>query len=97
MRESLRCYIFITIFILGVFIYYIPKIYKEYQTTQQLQENFIRLTSESEDLKEKLKQLNDQVKNFDDLYNVEKFVRNNLDMKKKDEEIYHVIYEEDKN
>ena len=96
MKENVGFYTFIIIFILGVFLY-IPKIYQGYRTTQQLQENFNRLTLESEELSETLKQLQDQVENFDNLYHVEKFARNSLDMKKKDEEIYRVIYEEDKN
>ncbi len=85
---------FIAITILGIFLY-IPNIYKSYETLKNLKKELSSEIERAKNLTETMNSLNFQVENSDELYYVEEFVRNNLDMKKKNEIIYRVIYEEE--
>jgi cell division protein FtsL len=87
-------FVFILLVILGTFLY-IPKIYQGYRTVAQLQNELEDITLEGRELQKEKEELTIQVKELNSLYAVEKFVRNNLAMKKKNETIYRVIYEEE--
>jgi len=87
-------FVFILLVILGTFLY-IPKIYQGYRTVAQLQNKLENITLEGRELQKEKEELAIQVKELNSLYAVEKFVRNNLAMKKKNETIYRVIYEEE--
>ena len=87
-------FVFILLVILGTFLY-IPKIYQGYRTVAQLQNELEDITLEGRELQKEKEELAIQVKELNSLYAVEKFVRNNLAMKKKNETIYRVIYEEE--
>jgi cell division protein FtsB len=87
---------FIILIILGIF-FYIPRIYQGYRTLNELENKLTELTFETQELENQMKELTLQLNNSDDLYYIEKFARDNLAMKKKNETIYRIIYEEDIN
>jgi cell division protein FtsB len=94
MKKIKGTFIWILLGILGTFLY-IPKIYQGYRTVAQLENELEDITLESKELQKEKEELTLQVKELNSLYAVEKFVRNNLAMKKKNETIYRVIYEEE--
>jgi len=87
-------FLFIILGILGIFLY-IPRIYQGYRTLHHLQNELKNATIESEKLHCEMEDLSLQLDNFNNLYYIEKFARDNLAMKKKNETIYRVIYEEE--
>lgn len=87
-------FLFIVLGILGIFLY-IPRIYSGYRTLDQLQNEFKTITAETNQLENQVKDLNYQLDNSNNHYYIEKIARNKLNMKKKNEIIYRVIYEEE--
>ena len=85
---------FFLFIVLGIFLD-IPRIYKGYRTLVHLQNELKETTIESEKLHQEMEIISMELENFEDLYYVEKFVRDKLAMKKKNETIYRVIYEEE--
>jgi cell division protein FtsB len=94
MKKINGFFLFIVFGILGIFLY-IPKIYSGYRTLDRLQNELKATTIETEKLKNEVKDLNHQLDDSNNLYYIEKFARNKLNMKKKNETIYRVIYEEE--
>ena len=94
MKLSRGYFIFIILIILGIFIY-TPRIYQGYTTLNKLNEELDELTLETDELKAQMDELTLKLNNSDDLYYIESFARDHLAMKKKDETIYRIIYEED--
>ena len=95
MKKSKGLFVLILLGILAIFLY-IPKIYQGHRTVANLQNELQAMHEKSVVLKGEREELSLRVDELDDLYAVEKFVRNRLAMKKKDETIYRVIYEEEK-
>ncbi|MEI6857531.1 septum formation initiator family protein [Psychrilyobacter sp.] len=87
-------FIFILLGILGIFLY-IPRIYRGYRTLDQLQNELKDTTIQSAKLHQEMEDIKLQLDNFNNLYYIEKFARDKLSMKKKNETIYRVIYEEE--
>ncbi len=87
-------FLFIILGILGIFLY-IPRIYRGYRTLHHLQNELKNTTIESEKLHCEMEDLSLRLDNFNNLYYIEKFARDHLAMKKKNETIYRVIYEEE--
>lgn len=94
MKRNNGFFLFIILGILGVFLY-IPRIYRGYRTLHRLQDELKATTIESEKLHYEMEDLSLQLDNFNNLYYIEKFARDQLAMKKKNETIYRVIYEEE--
>jgi cell division protein FtsB len=94
MRKSNGFFVLILLGILAIFLY-IPKIYQGHRTMINLQKELENMNQKSIVLKKEEEKLSFRVDELDNLYAVEKFVRNRLAMKKKDETIYRVIYEEE--
>ena len=93
MKITKGFFIFIILIFLGIYLY-IPRIYQGYRTLNQLKSELNVLTIQSKKLQNQIDYLNHQLNNFNDLYYIEKFARDHLTMKKKNEIIYRVIYEE---
>lgn len=87
-------FIFTVLGILGIFLY-IPRIYRGYRTLDHLQKELKATTIQSEKLHREMDEISLQLDNFNNLYYIEKFARDKLAMKKKNETIYRVIYEEE--
>ena len=87
-------FIFIVLGILGIFLY-IPRIYRGYRTLSHLQNELKTTTIQSKELHREMEDISLQLDNFNNLYYIEKFARDKLAMKKKNETIYRVIYEEE--
>lgn len=87
-------FIFILLGILGIFLY-IPRIYRGYRTLDNLQNELKDTTIQSKKLHQEMEDIKLQLDNFNNPYYIEKFARDKLSMKKKNETIYRVIYEEE--
>ena len=87
-------FLFIVLGILGIFLY-IPRIYRGYRTLDHLQDELKATTIQSEKLHKEMGDISQQLDNFNNLYYIERFARDKLAMKKKNETIYRVIYEEE--
>jgi len=94
MKKINGVFIFTILSILGIFLY-IPRIYKGYRTLNNLQNELNTINLETVKLHQEMEDISLQLVNFNNLYYVEKFARNKLAMKKKNETIYRVIYEEE--
>jgi len=94
MEKNNGFFIFVILGILGVFLY-IPRIYQGYRTLDHLQDELKATTTQSKKLHCEMEDISLQLDNFNNLYYIEKFARDKLAMKKKDETIYRVIYEEE--
>jgi cell division protein FtsB len=94
MKTNKGFFLFTILGILGIYLY-IPRIYQGYRTLNQLQDELKTTTAESKKLHQEMEDLSLQLDNFNNLYYVEKFARDHLGMKKKNETIYRVIYEEE--
>jgi len=87
-------FLFIVLGILAIFLY-IPRIYSGYRTLDNLKNELKTSTIKTENLQDEIKDLDHQLDDSNNLYYIEKFARNKLNMKKKNETIYRVIYEEE--
>ena len=94
MKITKGFFIFIILIILSIYLY-TPKIYQSYRTLNHLNSELKITTIKSTELHQEIDDLNHQLNNFNDLYYIEKFARDQLTMKKKNETIYRVIYEEE--
>lgn len=94
MKKINGIFLFIVFGILGFFLS-IPRIYNGYRTLDHLQDELKATTIKSEKLRCEMEDLSHQLENFNNLYYIEKFARDKLSMKKKNETIYRVIYEEE--
>lgn len=88
-------FIFTLICIFGIFLY-IPIVFQERQTFKLLKEELALSIKHNEVLKEEKEELLLQLDSSNDLYYIEKFARENLSMKKKNETVYRVVFKEDK-
>jgi cell division protein FtsB len=95
MKTSIVNFIIIVFGIGVITYYYIPGIYSKYRTVNRLQKELKFTQLREENLKKESEELTIHLKNFNDLEFIEQFARNHLDMKKEDEVIYRVIYEEE--
>ena len=94
MKRTKGFFIFIILIILVVYLY-TPKIYQSYRTLNHLNNELKITTIKFQKLNQEIDDLNHRLNNFNDLYYIEKFARDHLTMKKKNETIYRVIYEEE--
>jgi len=88
-------FIFTLVWIFVIFLY-IPIVFQERQTLKNLENELTASIDMTKTLEIEKKELLEQLDSSNELYYVEKFARDYLFMKKKNETIYRVVFEEDK-